>query len=51
MANIYLKKSLYDELIRLGITPSDLINELVKKHLEEIKTARATVDASNSIKT
>lgn len=37
MANIYLKKNLYDELIRLEINPSDLVNELVKNHLKEVK--------------
>lgn len=37
MANIYLKKNLYDELIRLEINPSTLVNELVENHLNEVR--------------
>lgn len=33
MANIYLKKKLYDELIRKGLDPTKFVNELVEKEL------------------
>lgn len=37
MANIYLKKTLYDEIIRLGKDPSSLIKELVENELKRLR--------------
>jgi len=35
MANIYLKRELYDELVRRGLDPKEVVNDLVEKHLKE----------------
>ena len=32
-----LKKSLYDELIRLEIEPAKIVNDLVEKYIKELK--------------
>jgi len=37
VANIYLKKKLYDELVRRGIEPSKNVNETITEKLEEMK--------------
>ena len=36
MANIYLKKKLYDELVRKGFDPTKFVNELVSKKLADM---------------
>lgn len=35
MANIYLRKELYDRLVRRGFNPTEYVNELVEKALKE----------------
>lgn len=37
MANIYLKKQLYDEIVRLGFEPKDFVHDSVEKTLKELK--------------
>lgn len=34
---VYIKKDLYDELVRLGKNPAKFVNELVEKKLREMK--------------
>lgn len=36
MANIYLKKILYDKIIKLGLDPSTFTNECVEKAIKEL---------------
>ena len=40
MANIYLKKRLYDELVRRGIDPTKYVNEVVSEKLDEMKEVK-----------
>jgi len=37
MPMVYLKKELYDELVKLGKDPAKFVNELVEKKLEAKK--------------
>lgn len=37
MANIYLKKNFYDEIIKRGEDPTKVVNDLVEKWLEEVE--------------
>jgi len=37
MANIYLRKQLYDELVKRGLDPSTYVNRLVEKDLAKKK--------------
>jgi len=37
MANIYLKKKLYDEIVRRGFEPTTFVNDSVEKALKEVK--------------
>ena len=37
MANIYLRKTLYDEIIRLGKDPSSFVKELVENELKRLR--------------
>jgi len=37
MTNVYLKRPLYDELIRRGLDPKKVVRDLVEKYLEETK--------------
>jgi hypothetical protein len=36
LANIYLKKKLYDELVRRGFDPTKFVNELVSEKLADM---------------
>ena len=36
MANIYLRKELYDKLVRKGLDPTKWVNELVREKLKEM---------------
>jgi len=37
MPSIYVKKDLYDELIRKGVDVTDFVNEAVKEKMEKEK--------------
>lgn len=39
MPALNLRKALYDEIIRKGEDPTKLLNELVEKHLKEVRKA------------
>ena len=37
MPMIYMKKNLYDELVKRGLDPAKFVNQFVEKHLKEFK--------------
>jgi len=37
MPMVYMKKDLYDDLVRLGKNPAKFVNELIAKTLKEMK--------------
>lgn len=37
MPAINLRKALYDELIMLGLKPTEVVNERIEKYIEEVK--------------
>ena len=46
MANIYLKRELYDEIIRLNLDPKIVVNDLVDGYLKQLKT----IEVLNEVK-